>query len=187
VPGAPGREVPWRAFPGQLPRGARCRERDASEEFRAGISPDGVGSRLRGTCLEGVRQAIRDEKGRRERERLLSLEENKAVVARWFTEFWARVQPGRHRRARRPGIRFEYSLHAPLRGADAVRAFAQKFRAAFPDLNFWGTAGLIAEGDYVVGRWEGGGAQTGTRSTTCRTARCRPVPARGCGSPAPRS
>jgi predicted ester cyclase len=35
------------------------------------------------------------------------------------------------------------------------------FRAAFPDLNFWGTADLIAEGDYVVGRWEGGGTHTG--------------------------
>jgi SnoaL-like polyketide cyclase len=44
-----------------------------------------------------------------------------------------------------PGIRFEYSLHAPLRGRDAVREFAGKFRAAFPDLNFWGTADLIAE------------------------------------------
>jgi hypothetical protein len=36
------------------------------------------------------------------------------------------------------------------------------FRAAFPDLNFWGAADLIAEGDYVVGRWEGGGTHTGT-------------------------
>ena len=35
------------------------------------------------------------------------------------------------------------------------------FREAFPDLNFWGTADLIAEGDYVVGRWEGGGTHTG--------------------------
>ena len=35
------------------------------------------------------------------------------------------------------------------------------FRAAFPDLKFWGTADLIAEGDYVVGRWEGGGTHTG--------------------------
>ena len=34
-------------------------------------------------------------------------------------------------------------------------------RAAFPDLNFWGTADLIAEGDYVVGQWEGGGTHTG--------------------------
>jgi predicted ester cyclase len=30
-----------------------------------------------------------------------------------------------------------------------------------PDLNFWGAADLIAEGDYVVGRWEGGGTHTG--------------------------
>ena len=36
-----------------------------------------------------------------------------------------------------------------------------EFRAAFPDLNFWGAADLIAEGDYVVGRWEGGGTHTG--------------------------
>ena len=36
-----------------------------------------------------------------------------------------------------------------------------EFRAAFADLKFWGTADLIAEGDYVVGRWEGGGTHTG--------------------------
>ena len=36
------------------------------------------------------------------------------------------------------------------------------FREAFPDLNFWGAADLIAEGDYVVGRWEGGGTHTGS-------------------------
>ena len=35
------------------------------------------------------------------------------------------------------------------------------FRQAFPDLDFWGTADLIAEGDYVVGQWEGGGTHTG--------------------------
>ena len=35
------------------------------------------------------------------------------------------------------------------------------FRRSFPDLNFWGTADLIAEGDYVVGQWEGGGTHTG--------------------------
>ena len=36
-----------------------------------------------------------------------------------------------------------------------------EFRAAFPDLNFWGAADLIAESDFVVGRWEGGGTHTG--------------------------
>ena len=44
---------------------------------------------------------------------------------------------------------------------DDIKAFITEFRAAFPDLNFWGTADLIAEGDYVVGQWEGGGTHTG--------------------------
>ena len=35
------------------------------------------------------------------------------------------------------------------------------FRQAFPNLNLWGAADLIAEGDSVVGRWEGGGTHTG--------------------------
>ena len=77
----------------------------------------------------------------------MSLEENKAVVGRWFTEFWGKeFNPAIIDELAAPDIRFEYSLHAPLRGRDAVRAFAEKFRAAFPDLNFWGTADLIAEG-----------------------------------------
>jgi predicted ester cyclase len=35
------------------------------------------------------------------------------------------------------------------------------FREAFPDLSFSGVGELIAEGDYVVGRWQGGGTHTG--------------------------
>lgn len=38
---------------------------------------------------------------------------------------------------------------------------AGNFPAGFPDLAFGGTADLIAEGDYVVGQWIGGGTQTG--------------------------
>ena len=60
-----------------------------------------------------------------------------------------------------PDIRFEYSLHSPCRGRDEVRAFATKFRAAFPNLAFGATADLIAEGDYVVGQSIGRGTQTG--------------------------
>ena len=55
----------------------------------------------------------------------------------------------------------KYSLHDPRRGRADIKAFMTAFRAAFPDLNFWGTADLIAEGDYVVGQWEGGGTHTG--------------------------
>ena len=60
-----------------------------------------------------------------------------------------------------PDMLLKYSLHAPRRGRDDIKAFMTDFRAAFPDLNFWGTADLIAEGDYVVGQWEGGGTHAG--------------------------
>ncbi|HTU16043.1 MAG TPA: ester cyclase [Solirubrobacterales bacterium] len=92
----------------------------------------------------------------------MSVEENKEIVGRWFTDFWgpdfnaAIIDELAH-----PDIRFEYSLHEPLRGRDAVWEFATTFRAAFPDLGFGGTADLIAEGDYVVGQWIGGGTHTG--------------------------
>ena len=55
----------------------------------------------------------------------------------------------------------KYSLHEPRRGHADIKAFMTDFRKAFPDLNFWGAADLIAEGDYVVGRWEGGGTHSG--------------------------
>jgi hypothetical protein len=55
----------------------------------------------------------------------------------------------------------QYSLHAPRRGREDVRNFMVGFREAFPDINSWGRADLIAEGEYVVGRWEGGGSHTG--------------------------
>ena len=43
--------------------------------------------------------------------------------------------------------------------------FAANFRAAFPDLAFGATADLLAEGDYVVGQWIGGGTHTGAPMT----------------------
>ena len=92
----------------------------------------------------------------------MSVDENKAVVGRWFAEFWGKdFNPAVIDELASPDIRFEYSMHAPCRGRDEVRTFATEFRTAFPDLNFWGTADLIAEGDYVVGQWEGGGTHAG--------------------------
>jgi len=52
-------------------------------------------------------------------------------------------------------------LHAPRRGREEVKKFMTAFREAFPNLEFWGAADLIAEGDHVVGCWEGGGTHTG--------------------------
>src|ERR1700735_4078145 len=92
----------------------------------------------------------------------MSKEENKAVVGRWFTDFWGKnVNLAVIDEIAAPDMLLKYSLHEPRRGRDAIKAFITDFRAAFPDLNFWGTADLIAEGDYVVGRWEGGGTHTG--------------------------
>ena len=89
-------------------------------------------------------------------------EDNKAVVVRWFTEFWGKdVNLAVVDEIAAPDMLLRYSLHEPRRGHDDIKAFMIDFRAAFPDLNFWGTADLIAEGDYVVGQWEGGGTHTG--------------------------
>lgn len=57
-----------------------------------------------------------------------------------------------------PGVTIDSE---PRRGREDVRKFMMDFHAAFPDLKFWGAADLIAEGDFVVGRWEGGGTHTG--------------------------
>ena len=89
-------------------------------------------------------------------------EDDKAVVVRWFTEFWGKdVNLAVVDEIATPDMLLKYSLHQPRRGHDDIKAFMTDFRAAFPDLNFWGTADLIAEGNYVVGKWEGGGTHTG--------------------------
>ena len=89
-------------------------------------------------------------------------QENKAIVGRWFTHFWGKTcNLGIVDEIAAPDMLLQYLLHEPRRGRDDIKSFMTDFRKAFPDLNFWGTADLLAEGDYVVGRWEGGGTHTG--------------------------
>ena len=89
-------------------------------------------------------------------------EDNKAVVVRWFTDFWGETcDLSVVDDIAAPDMLLKYSLHEPRRGRGDIKAFMTDFRAAFPDLNFWATADLIAEGDYVVGQWEGGGTHAG--------------------------
>jgi predicted ester cyclase len=88
--------------------------------------------------------------------------ENKAIVSRWFTEFWGETcDLSVVDEIAAPDMLLKYSLHEPRRGRDDIKDFMTGFRKAFPDLRFWGTADLIAEDDYVVGQWEGGGTHTG--------------------------
>jgi predicted ester cyclase len=87
---------------------------------------------------------------------------NKQVVGRWFTSFWGKECDLKIvDELAAPDMLLQYSLHEPRRGRADIKAFMTDFRKAFPDLNFWGTADLIAQDDYVVGRWEGGGTHTG--------------------------
>jgi predicted ester cyclase len=89
-------------------------------------------------------------------------EENKKTVGRWFTDFWGKTcNLNIVDELAAPQMLLQYSLHEPRHGREDIKAFMTDFRKAFPDLNFWGTADLIASGDYVVGRWEGGGTHTG--------------------------
>src|SRR6195952_4608926 len=89
-------------------------------------------------------------------------QENKAIVGRWFTSFWGPTcDLSIVDELAAPDMLLQYSLHEPRRGHEDIKAFMTDFRAAFPDLSFVGSADLIAEGDYVVGRWVGGGTHNG--------------------------
>jgi predicted ester cyclase len=89
-------------------------------------------------------------------------DDNKAIVGRWFTDFWGKTcNLGIVDELATPDMLLQYSLHEPRRGHADIKAFMTGFREAFPDLAFEGAADLIAEGDYVVGRWKGGGTHTG--------------------------
>jgi predicted ester cyclase len=89
-------------------------------------------------------------------------ERNKAIVGKWFDEFWGkRYNPSIVDELAVPNMLLQYSLHAPRKGQDDIKNFMAGFREAFPDLGFTGTSDLLAEGDYVVGRWIGGGTHTG--------------------------
>jgi predicted ester cyclase len=90
-------------------------------------------------------------------------DDNKAIVGRWFTDFWGKTcNLGIVDELAAPDMLLQYSLHEPRRGHADIKSFMTDFREAFPDLAFEGAADLIAEGDYVVGRWKGGGTHTGS-------------------------
>jgi predicted ester cyclase len=92
--------------------------------------------------------------------------DNKTIVGRWFSDFWGKTyDPAIVDELAAPDMLLRYSLHEPRHGRNDIKAFMANFRQAFPDLSFWGAGDLIAEGDYVVGRWEGGGTHTGPAFT----------------------
>jgi hypothetical protein len=72
------------------------------------------------------------------------VEDNKAIVGRWFTEFWGKTcNLEIVDELAAPDMLLRYSLHEPHRGRKDIKDFMRDFRRAFPDLNFWGTGDLL--------------------------------------------
>lgn len=89
-------------------------------------------------------------------------EENKTIVARWFNGYWGNpVDLSVVDELGAPDVLVHYPMHGPRRGREEAKKMMRELREAFPDLNFWAVGDLIAEGDYLVGRWDGGGTHTG--------------------------
>jgi SnoaL-like polyketide cyclase len=58
---------------------------------------------------------------------------NKAVVGRWFTDFWGKnVNLAVVDEIASPDMVLKYSLHEPRRGREDVKAFMTDFRAVSP-------------------------------------------------------
>ncbi len=112
-------------------------------------------------------------------------ERNKEVIAKYFTEYWGKLNPDIVDEVCADEVFQSYPMHAnPKKGKAAVKQAMVDFKAvrfppfcsrlmmlanlwckpkAFPNLGFktYGPYPLIAEGDYVFGRWIGGGTHTG--------------------------
>lgn len=88
---------------------------------------------------------------------------NKEIVVRWLDNFWgSKYDPAIVDELASPDILLQYSLHKPRKGHADIKDFMKKFRDAFPDLAFEGAHPLLADGEYVIARWVGGGTHTGT-------------------------
>jgi len=87
---------------------------------------------------------------------------NKEIVGKWLDNFWsAHYNQSIVDELAAPDMILKYSLHKPRKGHADIKDFMKKFRDAFPDLAFEGAYPLLADGDYVIARWVGGGIHTG--------------------------
>jgi len=90
-------------------------------------------------------------------------EKNKEIVVKWLDNFWgSKYNASIIDELATEDMILQYSLHKPRKGKADIRDFMKKFRDAFPDLAFEGAYPLLADGEYVIARWIGGGTHTGT-------------------------
>ena len=92
----------------------------------------------------------------------MSTDDNKAIVGRWFNAIWGETyDPSVIKEIAASNMIMHYPIHGRHEGHDAIRGMLDRLREVFPDLKFWIVGDIVAEGDYVCGRWAGGGTHTG--------------------------
>ncbi|KAF5720741.1 NTF2 [Fusarium mundagurra] len=85
------------------------------------------------------------------------------IVARYWQEFWTNANPDIVDELCSEDVVNCYPMHGRLKGKAAIKDMLASFKLAFPNVSFklFSPYPLIAEHDYVVVRWIGGGKHTG--------------------------
>ncbi|KAH0525619.1 hypothetical protein TsFJ059_007966 [Trichoderma semiorbis] len=88
---------------------------------------------------------------------------NRQVITRYFQEFWTNGNPDIVDELCADNVTVFYPMHGRMVGKAATKECLAKFKQAFPDISFrlLSPFPLIAEENYVVARWFGGGKHTG--------------------------
>ena len=112
-------------------------------------------------------------------------DDNKAIVGRWFTDFWGKTcNLSVVDEIAAPDMLLKYSLHEPRKGREDIKAFMTDFRAAFPNLNFWGTADSSPRATASSASGKAAAPTPVRPSRTSSLAACPPTRAGRCTSPA---
>ena len=87
--------------------------------------------------------------------------ENKALVRRFYEQVWMRGElDAADEVFADEYVRHDFRASDPVPGPEGQKQIAAAFRSAFPDLTF-DIDFLLADGEYVVGRWTASGTHEG--------------------------
>ena len=97
--------------------------------------------------------------------------ENKALIRRFYEEVWQRGNLGVADEVFADQYeRHDFRTGEPTPGPEGQRQIAGEFRAAFPDLS-WQIDFILADGEFVVGRWTASGTHLGAWAGVEATAK----------------
>ena len=91
----------------------------------------------------------------------MGVEENKALIRRFYEEVWAKGDPNVSDEVFRDDyVRHDLRPGAAEPGPAGQTKIALDFRRGFPDVD-WHVDMILGDGDFVVGRWTATGTHTG--------------------------